>query len=80
MTDITIKQQIMDLEQKIQASTDKVTELANRITQLKVGLSFNAVGETDAIYENEIDMDNLLRHKKSMEQQLSALYERSKIR
>lgn len=70
----TINQQIMDLEQKIQAATNTVAELERKILEHRVGLSFNAVGKTDVIYEYEIDMENVIKEQMSMKQKLSALY------
>ena len=50
MNNIDIKQQINALEQELLAATDKVADLEKKIQEHRVGLSFNAVGKTDAIY------------------------------
>lgn len=80
MNDNTIKQNIMDLEQKIQAATNTVAELERKILEHRVGLSFNAVGKTDVIYEYEIDMENIIKEQMSMKQRLSTLYKQVQIR
>ena len=80
MNDTNIMQQIRDLEQKIQAATEKVAQLEKRITEHRVGLSFNAVGKTDTIYEDEIHMDNIIRPQMSMKQKLATLYKEVRIR
>lgn len=41
MNDTNIMQQIRDLEQKIQAATEKVAQLEKRITEHRVGLSLD---------------------------------------
>ena len=80
MNDSTIMQQIKDLEQQIQAATDKVAQLEKRITEHRVGLSLNAVGATDTIFEDEIHMDNIIKQQMSMKVKLATLYKSVRIR
>ncbi len=80
MNDTGIMQEIRNLEQKIQDSTERVAELSNRITEHRVGLSFNAVGQTDAIYEAEIDMQNVICEQMRMKEKLAGLYKEVMIR
>ena len=80
MNDTSIMQEIRNLEQAIQASNERVAELSNKITEHRVGLSFNAVGQTDAIYEYEINMENLISQQMSMKQKLATLYKQVQIR
>ena len=68
MNDTGIMQEIRNLEQKIQESTERVAELSNKITEHRVGLSFNAVGQTDAIYEYEIDRENMIQQQMMLKQ------------
>ena len=80
MNDTGIMQEIRNLEQKIQESTERVAELSNKITEHRVGLSFNAVGQTDAIYEYEIDRENMIQHQMMLKQKLASLYNQVQIR
>lgn len=80
MNDTGIMQEIRNLEQKIQESTERVAELSNKITEHRVGLSFNAVGQTDAIYEYEIDRENMIQHQMMLKQKLALLYNQVQIR
>lgn len=80
MNDTGIMQEIRNLEQKIQESTERVAELSNKITEHKVGLSFDAVGQTDAIYEYEIDRENMIQQQMMLKQKLASLYNQVQIR
>ena len=80
MNDTSIMQQIRELEQKIQRTTERVAEQEKKIQEHRVGLSFNAVGKTDTIYEDEIHMDNIIRQQMSMKQKLATLYKEVRIR
>ena len=80
MNDTGIMQEIRNLEQKIQESTERVAELSNKITEHKVGLSFDAVGQTDAIYEYEIDRENMIQQQMMLKQKLASLYKQVQIR
>ena len=80
MNDTGIMQEIRNLEQKIQESTERVAELSNKITEHRVGLSFNAVGQTDAIYEYEIDRENMIQQQMMLKQKLASLYNQVQIR
>lgn len=80
MNDTGIMQEIRTLEQKIQESTERVAELSNKITEHKVGLSFDAVGQTDAIYEYEIDRENMIQQQMMLKQKLASLYKQVQIR
>ena len=80
MNDTGIMQEIRTLEQKIQESTERVAELSNKITEHRVGLSFNAVGQTDAIYEYEIDRENMIQQQMMLKQKLASLYNQVQIR
>ena len=80
MNDTGIMQEIRNLEQKIQESTERVAELSNKITEHRVGLSFDAVGQTDAIYEYEIDRENMIQHQMMLKQKLASLYNQVQIR
>ena len=80
MNDTGIMQEIRTLEQKIQESTERVAELSNKITEHKVGLSFDAVGQTDAIYEYEIDRENMIQQQMMLKQKLASLYNQVQIR
>ncbi len=80
MNDTGIMQEIRNLEQKIQESTERVAELSNKITEHRVGLSFDAVGQTDAIYEYEIDRENMIQQQMMLKQKLASLYNQVQIR
>lgn len=80
MNETGIMQEIRNLEQKIQESTERVAELSNKITEHKVGLSFDAVGQTDAIYEYEIDRENMIQQQMMLKQKLASLYNQVQIR
>ena len=80
MNDTGIMQEIRTLEQKIQESTERVAELSNKITEHRVGLSFDAVGQTDAIYEYEIDRENMIQQQMMLKQKLASLYKQVQIR
>lgn len=80
MNDTSIMQQIRELEQRIQRTTERVAEQEKKIQEHRVGLSFNAVGKTDAIYEYEINLENTITQLTSMKQKLSALYKSVQIR
>jgi predicted RNase H-like nuclease (RuvC/YqgF family) len=80
MNDTGIMQEIRTLEQKIQESTERVAELSNKITEHRVGLSFDAVGQTDAIYEYEIDRENMIQQQMMLKQKLASLYNQVQIR
>lgn len=80
MNDTGIMQEIRNLEQKIQESTERVAELSNKIIEHKVGLSFDAVGQTDAIYEYEIDRENMIQQQMMLKQKLASLYNQVQIR
>lgn len=80
MNDTVIMQQIIDLEQKIMDATERVAQMEQKIICDRAGLSFNAVGKTDEIYETEIDMENLIKQQMSMKQRLASLYKQVQIR
>ena len=80
MNETGIMQEIRNLEQKIQESTERVAELSNKITEHGVGFSFNAVGQTDAIYEYEIDRENMIQQQMMLKQKLASLYNQVQIR
>ena len=73
MNNIDIKQQINALEQELLAATDKVADLERKIQEHRVGLSFNAVGKTDAIYEYEVDLHNVIFNQTQIKQKLANL-------
>ncbi len=73
MNNINIKQQINALEQELLAATDKVADLERKIQEHRVGLSFNAVGKTDAIYPYEVDLHNVIFNQMQIKQKLEKL-------
>ena len=73
MNNIDIKQQINALEQELLAATDKVADLERKIQEHRVGLSFNAVGKTDAIYAYEVDLHNVIFNQTQIKQKLANL-------
>ena len=73
MNNIEIKQQINELEQELLAATDKIADLERKIQEHRVGLSFNAVGKTDAIYPYEVDLHNVIFNQMQIKQELEKL-------
>ena len=55
------------------AATDKVADLERKIREHRVGLSFNAVGKTDAIYPYEVDLHNVIFNQMQIKQELEKL-------
>ena len=73
MNNIDIKQQINALEQELMAATDKIADLERKIQEHRVGLSFNAVGKTDAIYPYEVDLHNVILTQMQIKRNLEEL-------
>jgi predicted nucleic acid-binding Zn-ribbon protein len=73
MNNIDIKQRINALEQELLAATDKIADLERKIQEHRVGLSFDAVGKTDANYTYEEDLYNVILNQMQIKQQLEQL-------
>ena len=73
MNNFDIKQRINALEQELMAATDKIADLERKIQEHRVGLSFNAVGKTDAIYPYEVDLHNVILTQMQIKRKLEEL-------
>ncbi|MBR4891797.1 MAG: hypothetical protein IKZ34_01265 [Alphaproteobacteria bacterium] len=80
MNETNTLQQIRDLEQKIKFANNKVAELIAKREQRDISLSFNAVGSTEAIVEDEAEIEIWINKAMTLGQQVADLCKQVPVR